>query len=188
MTELSDSFNRADGGLGSNWTKSSTDALAIASNVVVGTSNHCVSYWSANTWVNDQYCQLTIGGAASRYHGAVVRHQSGSLSYYVMFANIAASQATIYRFDNGSGSLLGSVVGSIAWAAGDTMKLDVAGSTLTAYRNGGSIFTRSDATYTGGYPGIDVIAVAGTPTVDDWVAGPALVVPVFAHYRRQQAA
>jgi hypothetical protein len=53
------------------------------------------------------------------------------------------------------------------------MRLDATGSTLTPSVNGVAQSTRTDATLTGGSPGIHIYEVAGS-SADDFLAGPAL--------------
>src|SRR5262249_30564081 len=77
-----DNFNRADGGLGSNWTSNFTGngTLAIASHAVVGgsASNNTSSYYTGTTFLNDQYCEVTITTVPSLSQIGCVLRGSGT--------------------------------------------------------------------------------------------------------------
>ena len=60
-TSASDDFNRADGGLGPNWTAISDGAMAIASQQVIGTVGAVTGdIWTATTFASDQYSQMQV--------------------------------------------------------------------------------------------------------------------------------
>src|SRR5579863_1167033 len=62
-TSVSDNFNRANGGLGSNWTTmTGTNAPQISSNLLQpGTANTVnAAFWTANSFANDQYVQAKM--------------------------------------------------------------------------------------------------------------------------------
>ena len=69
---VSDNFDRADGGLGSNWTTvAGTAAPQIVSNTArAGTASTLNSaYWSASTFGNDQFAQASLPNSSASQYG-----------------------------------------------------------------------------------------------------------------------
>lgn len=187
-----DDFNRADGSLGSNWTTvTSMDPLAVAGNECIGTNSgsHNVAYWSANSFDDDQFSEMTVGAAAvgpgTTYWGPVVRAQVGAQSFYVMYVNNSAVGVTIYRWQAGSATQIdgGGVAPTVA-TPGDVLRLEIVGNALTAYVNGVARATATDSTFASGYPGINIFRDG---TADNWTGGPT-VTAVVAQGRAPVAA
>lgn len=170
---VSDNFNRADAGtLGANWTQLEGQ-LGIVSNWAGGTAAPGGYQWavySGTTWGADQSSEIkndrVAGGA-----GPIVRAQAG-VSGYFLLCNVGPCY--IYRRDSGSFTLLQTLGASAV--NGDTLKLEITGTTLRAYKNGVQIGTDQDATasggaITGGSPGIaaDSQGGAGGDLLDDWI-------------------
>ena len=86
-TSASDNFNRADGGLGANWTAISDGGMAIASQQVTGTAGALTGdIWTANTFTSDQYSQVQVTStqlSGAQWVGAAVRLQNSGLNGYV---------------------------------------------------------------------------------------------------------
>src|SRR6516165_8268162 len=89
-TLVSDTFTRADSGtLGPNWTASSgsteTGTFGISSNAAVASpaSNRAASYWTANSFANDQWSEVLANssGSANRLAGVCLRATSGDNLY-----------------------------------------------------------------------------------------------------------
>ena len=60
-TSASDDFNRADGGLGSNWTAISDGAMSIASQAVIGTAGaNTGDIRTAEMYTSDQFSQIAV--------------------------------------------------------------------------------------------------------------------------------
>ena len=58
-TSASDDFNRADGGLGANWTAISDGGMAISSQQVTGTAGVLTGdMWTAESFASDQYREV----------------------------------------------------------------------------------------------------------------------------------
>lgn len=166
--EAFDDANRAS--LGPNWTLGLFSIVISASTVFKGNSagNDNSMWWNANNFPSDQYAQVVIktdvdGG------GPVVRHQSGANTYYVCISS--GTFVEIFEVTAGSFATLGGS-SAVDTVVNDIIKLDVTGSTLTAFLNGTSIHTRSDASITGGAPGIGIFST--NFTCDDWRAGPVI--------------
>lgn len=176
MADATDDFNRANGGLGANWTTASgANAPAISSNAVIapvnGAENSAI--WTADAFEDDQYSQFVLR-TGNVFQAALVRWQSGAYSGYLADSNVwgASGRAAIFRVDAGGFTqlALGSD-GSAQWADGDTLKLEVIGTTIKVYRNGVEVLSATDANYTTGSPGLRLFNgfVSG---VDDWLGGP----------------
>lgn len=164
---FADNFNRPDGPLGSNWLNSSTfPGIAIASNQAVNSaSTWAISFVNpaVHTFAADQYAEVKY--VSGSFAGPVVRWQYPvSESGYFCFVNPPAGGGIyVYRIDNGGFVGLGSWGSAVP---GDTIRLAVSGSTLGLFVNGVSVISLTDATYTGGSPGI----AAYNSIVDDFQA------------------
>lgn len=176
MTDRTDDFNRADGGLGANWTvmsdASNTGTLNIVSNQVKINTNglDAASRWSADTFSGDHYgqCVATTIGTNSGL-GPTVRNQLATTAKYEADSNNTSS--TLYYFDGTNWTSLTAVLTGIA--NGDTLRFEVVGTGLTYRRNGTSILTATDATLSGGAPGLHLFeATSETIVADDWLGGP----------------
>lgn len=165
-----DTFNRADANPISNpmsdgiysWTSGpgSMNDVQIQSNQAGGTTGNSygakVSDASA-TFAGDQISTLTIGSGTVAQMGVLVRIASDTDADGYLCYLSSSTQLQIYRIDDtGTVGLtqLGANIAISAVAAGDTIGLGMVGDTLTAYRNGVSVATRTDSTYTAGNPGI----------------------------------
>lgn len=170
MTDVSDSFNRANGGLGSNWLiPSSFTGMAIVSNAVSqSAATWAAAYWNpaTNTFTSDQHATIQL--ISGNYGGPMVRWQASSQSGYMLFLNtVAGFGPYLYRIDSTAFTLISNP--AITWAYGDTLGLSMTGSVITISQNGvnyGTTYT--DATYTGGQPGF----MANAGVVDNWTGGP----------------
>ena len=95
-----DDFNRADGGLGPNWTNSpafTAGTLGIVNNAVVATGAVWrMAFWNATAAPNDQYASAVL--TAGSFPGVLVRHQPGVSSFYFCFRNSTAGGGVwLYR-------------------------------------------------------------------------------------------
>ena len=165
-----DDFNRADGGLGPNWTNSTWgEGLSISGNRVVATSQG-VHYWNANTFAADQYSQIRLTGVVGSWSGVFVRGNLSLGPYYM----VAVKPDGAYLYS----SLSQLAHDGTGWATGDVLRLEVrtvAPSTarLTVYRNGTELFSYDDAErfIASGQPGIGLRVSTGGMSLDDWEGG-----------------
>ena len=175
----SDNFNRADGGLGVNWTKpvpASEQTLVIVSNQVTpGIEDaHCYAYWTRDMFSQDQYSQVLISNVGP-WNGVIVRAQSAIDRFYLAFV-FGSSDYRIYLRKDGLYYLL-STGNTETWSAGDIIGLEAAGLNpvqLTLLRNGNPVLTYTDATenLVGGSPGIGIYSPSGDHlAIDDWEGG-----------------
>ena len=169
MTDATDDFNRANGSLGTNWVDSTTlTGLTIVSNQANSAgATWKAAYWNpaTNTFANDQHSQITLVGD---FAGAIVRHQSGSSSGYLAFANIGTGQILLYRLDSGTFNLLTTSASGLGFGPGDTITADIVGTTLRGLLNGVSQVSTVEATYSSGQPGI----AANNTSLDNFAGGP----------------
>jgi hypothetical protein len=169
---VTDNFNRADAAtLGSNWTELNNGGKIVSNTARGDAGSYTYQWvlWSANTWNGDHSSQCVVGGSGGTPvwdEGPIVRAaDSGGIDgYYSM--NHSSSLRRIYRRDNGSFTLLRNDDGTVA--VGDTVKLTVTGTTLEHFRNGSSLGTTTDATYSSGSAGISMSSVDANAYVDDW--------------------
>lgn len=169
-TSFTDTFVRADSNpmsspvSGGTWTNGSTNfsPLKVLDNLCSGTTAAvCVGRVATPSFSTVQRATITIyDTGVSR--GPVVRMQSSSNAsgYLAQISNDNVSLG-LYRMDDSGGSgtytQLGSTVTlSSPIAAGDTVSILANGTTLTVYVNGVLQITQTDATYSGGQPGIFV--------------------------------
>src|SRR5215469_1765025 len=101
-SSVSDNFNRADGGLGSNWTTmTGADAPQIVSHVLEpGTSGVAnVAYWSANTFGSNQFVQATMPSVTGSEDGPAIGVRFSNSRGYFLFFNHASDTVSIFRMD-----------------------------------------------------------------------------------------
>jgi hypothetical protein len=178
---LIDNFNRANGPLGVNWTKpiASENNLVIVNNQVgVDVENsHNYAFWSANSFTDDQYSQITITKMGP-WPGVIVR-ADGVLDRFYLGLLFGPNDYRIYRRWDGNYYLVAAGT-TETWQVGDVLTLGVRGSanpmTLTLYHNGNAVLTwtsSSDAEVkTGGSPGIGIYSPSGQGlTLDNWEGG-----------------
>lgn len=173
-----DDFNRTDETpLAGNWTQSGSSGndVVLAGNAInfsAGASD-CAAWWDADAFGANHYSQIAIATypSSSFKHGVSVRHQSGAFTLYYFGAWTGVYE--IGRFDAGSATVITTGLGTPA--AGDVMKLEVNGTTLTAYVDGVSVGTGSTtdggSAITGGAAGLVGYGSALAATLDNWEGG-----------------
>lgn len=175
-----DSFNRADGGLGSNWTDQGADsALTIISNQVHSGGAYAFAFWNADTFAADQYSQC-VCVTGNSFSGPSVRASGtgGSRSAYFLDSSVAGT--TIRKQVAAAETVLKTIANP---AVNDVVRLEVSGSTLTIKYNGTTIDTTTDASLTSGSAGIVCYNGGTSERVDDWEGGNLGTVPT-GRFRR----
>lgn len=163
-----DDFNRADGGLGANWTIQTGANMAISGNLVTTTttSTDQLAFWNADAFNNNQYSKwkAQVSGG-SGLPGVTVRASAtgGSLNAY--FANSAG----IHKFVAGVYTQL--LSDSLTLADGDTLELRVSGTTLERYHNGVLDGSVTDSSLSSGSAGILQYTTGSAVKSDDWEGG-----------------
>lgn len=179
----SDNFNRADNtSLGSNWTTlSSASAPRIASNAVepLGTGfADSVSRWSADSFPNDQYSQVsitTLNTDTNKAGGPCARASSSALTHYVTFGRGplgASATLALRKVIAGSSTQFSATTKTIN--SGAVLRLEVSGTNLTAYINSVSQATATDSAISSGSAGLYLFADTGVITdavIDNWEGG-----------------
>lgn len=177
----SDTFNRNDSTLGSNWTGVSgaiTDWVVCDSTICSASPNHwgvysnytgaefAIAYWNADSFNADQYSQATVFdiGGTNGYVGLGVRISSGPNGY---FFTLESSSCQMYKFVSGTRSTIGTC--SLTQADGDVMKITAVGTTIKVYQNGVERGTATDSSVSSGSAGI-IGYQSGTPSTYDWTA------------------
>ena len=114
-TSASDDFNRADGGLGPNWTAISDGAMAISSQAVTGTAGATTGeIRTAETYASDQYSQVEVTSTqltGGQWIGPAVRLQGGGQDGYlgIYFWNFGSPELMLFERNAGNWTQLGSV-------------------------------------------------------------------------------
>jgi Fibronectin type III domain. len=177
---VTDDFNRADGPLGANWTKppaSENNLLIVNNQVGVDVeSSHNYAFWSADSFSEDQYSEVTMVNIGL-WNGVIVRAKAGVDEFYLAIVTSDHTYSIYVRTASGY-TLLAAEGGSPeTWSAGDIVGLEASGSgpvNLTLLKNGNPVLTYTDSTYniTGGSPGIGIWSLSGSNLrVDNWEGG-----------------
>lgn len=164
-----DNFNRADGGLGANWTDTVDEGSTplIDTNVVKSDGGlDAAAFYSAAAFDNDQYSQIEVT-AKGGYLGVLVRASAGD---WVIGQCGGSGNNLNIRWYNGAAY---TVIGS-DWTGtvnvGDIIKLEVIGTTFNLYQNGVLRVSGVNASApASGKPGLSISAASGR--VDNWEGG-----------------
>lgn len=181
MATYTDTFNRADGALGSNWGESSwSDATStIVSNALKGSgSGNSYHYWNGSgTWGREQYSEVTHFDAADSDRGGPCVYMTDANGCYYARGRQSNGFVEIKKVPNTGGdgtTLTTATVGGGTIGTGDTLRLKAedngSGNTLlTLYFNGSSVQTYTDTTspLTSGKPGLCVEEFWRTE-IDEW--------------------
>lgn len=156
---ITDTFTRADGGLGSNWTALNGSTWAVVSNQAEcqgGNYGGRVAIRSEASFPNDHYAQVKClyNSSVDTGRGSpIVRGATGPDGY--VLAVRAANYTEIHRLDNGAETYLGD--GLHAVNSADTLytyKITATGSTIAGAREGTQFASVTDSTYGTGAPGM----------------------------------
>lgn len=186
-TLATDTFDRANGGLGSNWTTmTGATAPAIVSNEVEIDGDPEHAYYNAVTPPADQWAQVTVKSpvvtTADNGVGPMLRAATGADSHYMIFAWDAGCQ--IYVANSGY-TAIGSVGAS--FASGDVLYLEIQGTSLISKKNGSAsgMPSGTDGTHASGRFGFFGANQAENPHLDDWSGGDfvsSLLRPDYSHF------
>jgi hypothetical protein len=157
-----DFFSRADGPLGANWTTQNGTA-GIVSNEAQVTATNTEVFWNADVFGNDQYSAVVTTVVIGN-EGCIVRASGtgGSRNNYLSYGG-----SDIYKDVNGSYSLLAS--GSGGHANGDTVRVEVLGTTITVKVNGVQKNSVVDSTHASGSAGF--FGDHASSRFDNWEGG-----------------
>lgn len=160
MAQL-DNFTRANESplnFGGKWTATldwfgrTSHQLGVVSNQCVdldaGSASSGSAIWTAAPTSADQTCGI-VPGSTSDYNGAgarLININTANVSGYYVLASVVGATTDLYRLDNGVSTQIGS--SGAGWAGGDNITISIVGSGLTALKNGSSVATATDSTYT----------------------------------------
>lgn len=170
-----DDFNRTENPLsnGGTWSKcsfSGNGTLQTVATVAEGVAHanaDCIYYVNSPSFAANQKSTITL--AINVDVSAGVRISSGGNGYIAYLSNSETIQ--IYKLTAGSFSQLGTDISVTAFVIGDTLSIGATGTsttTLTAYRNGSSVGTKTDSSspITSGQPGIHIFDDSATKIID----------------------
>jgi hypothetical protein len=176
-TPGADTFNRANGPLGPDWTDVSDGGLAITSQQVAGTAANGVSgdIRTAETYPGDQFSSVTVTTTqltGGQWIGPMVRANSTGQQAYVgiYYWNSGSPDLMLFERSGSNWTQLGSTYNSGPLNPGDKLQVQAVGSTVSFLLNGVQRISATDTTLTGGAPGIMSF---GTGQVDNWAGGSA---------------
>lgn len=183
MSQLvSDDFNRADNtDLGTTWDPNLADAsnlgLRITSNAALeplpGSVSDSSETYNAITWPSDQYTEVTYGATAANGAGAGIgptcRAINGTLTFYRAVGNASgyglssAVAGTFNTISSGTGT---------TFAAADTLRLELQGTTWRLKKNGTTFQTSTDSAISAANRGgIGFSSADSGTTATSWAGG-----------------
>ncbi|MGH9690059.1 MAG: beta strand repeat-containing protein [Candidatus Acidiferrales bacterium] len=167
---VADSFVRANAStLGANWTVlGGVSPLAISSNSAsVSGGSYGEESWNGQMFAPDQWSRAKINTLDGNGAGVMVRAAgAGTDTAYLYFCSTTSARSITKRIAGTSTTL--ATAGS-ACSVGDTLELDVAGTTLIGIHNGSVDLTATDSSIASGAPGISVFT-SGNSLVS-WIGG-----------------
>jgi len=175
-----DNFNRADTigpDMGQGWVNvtgySADNGMQIVSNAVVPTTlaSDKVELYTSASFKADQYAQadISVTGATSETGIGLALRGGFNGSYYRIVVN-KGDFIHISKFILGAFTSL--AFRGTAWTDGDTLRVEVQGTTIRVYRNGiqqGADIT--DASIVSGYSGVAYSSTSTSASLDNWSAG-----------------
>jgi hypothetical protein len=177
-TVATDDFNRANGGLGTNWTDA-VAGLRIQSNAVdvnTPTDTQTFAYWNGGTFDDDQWAEVDVtpGGGGDGSSGPAVRMDANGNCYLAVCDEFAGNRHELYRVsDNGTTF---TQLASIATNTGTGLRLlrvEATGTTISVFADGIEVISVTNSVLTTGRPGISIYRGSGNPSavLDNFSAG-----------------
>lgn len=179
MATILDDFNRANGGLGTNWTTlASNTAPSISSNTAINPlgagGGGCGALWTADSFSGDAFCQLSASVGSSYCNVAVLIcfNDAGTDGYWFYWENNGGTgNYVLQEVITGSGVNLASAAG-VGITGTRTLRIERRGNVIVAFVNSVEIVRATDATRLSGRAGFSPYFDSGTtPTVDNFAAG-----------------
>lgn len=168
-----DDFNRADGGLGGNWTTMLFPGGApeiISNKVGRNDAAQCGAYHTGITWPNDQYSQVSIAAAVSKVR-VLVRavNIAGEANFYMLQVSTIDTAIGLYKYINGVG-FTALATGTATVVNGDVIYCEAQGTSIAGKINGATVLTATDSAITSGSPGFHVMDL-GSDRIDNFEGG-----------------
>jgi hypothetical protein len=134
MASFSDDFNRADSSnLGAGWVEVSGDWSIISNQLSTGTTGGTILLRAATAMAtNDHYAQVTIAATTSASQGVWCRGDAALTTGYAVRNN--GTNWALFSVTASTFTSIGTY--AAAAVAGDVVKIQAVGSTITAYING----------------------------------------------------
>lgn len=155
---FSDNFTRtpenplSNGGAWTNGLTGFANMQLISNTARSATAGAGAAYVGVPNFTSYPNQSATISVISTAGFGVLVRMDSSGNGYRLYAVN--STTLRISRVTAGVGTAIGADFAVTGLSSGVLVTLEISGTTLTAYRNGVSITTRSDATYATGSPGI----------------------------------
>lgn len=172
MASATDDFNRANGGIGTDWTNSLNTVVINTNAITGGSAADCLTWRDAESFDADHSSRVTMTTDADG-GGPSVRNQAVGANCYTFYFD-GGTGGSMFEVNSGSFSQMGAAYDMSAFGTGQFMMLTATGTTMTPNRNGTNLATRTDATHAGGAPGVQCFGT--TVRFDSWIGDPIAVV------------
>jgi hypothetical protein len=168
-----DSFGRADAAtLGLNWNVIHGGPIAISGDAATNaTATYGEDSWIGQTFLNDQWARAQIHALSANGVGVMARASTAPSTDtgYLYFCSTTGDRAISKRIAGASTTL---ATASGACSVGDTLEVDVVGSTIIGIYNGSVDLVATDSSIASGAPGIAVYtASAGSDSLVNFTGG-----------------
>lgn len=154
--QITDNFNRVDGGLGSGWETTAGTAWTISSNAAKPVSQYTTTtVRRTETFSNDHYAQVrteAATGVGDITYGAVAVRVGATGDGYL--ARLYPGELSLYKRVGGANTYLSDAPVTASGNTLYTLKLDVSGTTITAYFEGVQKIQVTDSAISSGNPGL----------------------------------
>lgn len=146
MTVVTDDFNRANGGLGANYTNAIGAGFQIVGNQAVGASNEeRASLRTAEAFAADQYVEFTIAVETNSFIGGLLRSSGADATRNGYAADVGFNDLIyISRYTNGVGENIVDGINVGAWEPADRFRAQIVDWTIYLYRNGTLVSSATD--------------------------------------------
>lgn len=141
VTGATDTFTRANGGLGANWTAQSGLGTPSITNNAVGCRQFFVTTYTAQTFSADCSSEVTLAPGflttdLKKCPQVFVRRNASTLERYGFFVDPGDPTGLQLKFDGGVSTVILTKTTRIVPAIGDVWKITVVGNLITGYVNG----------------------------------------------------
>jgi YD repeat-containing protein len=177
--QVGDDFQRANGGLGADWTTNTIwgHALQIVNQQLrAPDDNYAESLYTAATLGGAQYSEIKyVSGLSSGVINLVVRARQYTLGgqgdSYIGQLNGFESRWKIIHVQNDAETVIAQgSAGGLTFSPNDVFRFEANGSALTLKRNGDPIGSTTHTDYTSGDAGVGLYNTSGL-IVDEWRGG-----------------
>src|ERR1700734_1949867 len=156
-TTVPDSFDRANGALGSNWTTVSGTAAPqiVSDSLQVGTASAVNSaYWSASTFGNDQFAQASLPASSGTAYGPGIAVRLSSTKGYFLWYGNSPNTVSLWKMSSSTSWTTLKQSGPLTISPADVWRIQAVGSTISGYQNGNLVVQATDTSIKSGSPGV----------------------------------